>query len=150
MYELVFDMDNYFELFIPLLIASTILTGGFVMRREEKNIFGRVFLFIYIFLALIFFIKSFSFAISELYSLNTKKRYFVEGEIENFVPMPYGGHSFESFSVNGIRFSYSDYMTTGCFNETKSHGGEIEGNGQKVKIEYNKNCIMKLWIEREE
>ena len=49
----------------------------------------------------------------------------VEGEVREFVPMPYTGHANESFVVKGHRFSYSDYDLTKGFNQTQSHGGPI-------------------------
>ena len=60
----------------------------------------------------------------------------VEGYVENFVPMPYEGHSDESFEINSVKFSYSDYTITFGYNNAKSHGGVIEGNGQHLKIGY--------------
>ena len=33
----------------------------------------------------------------------------VEGYVENFKPMPYEGHANETFEINGVKFSYSDY-----------------------------------------
>ena len=60
----------------------------------------------------------------------------VEGYVENFVPMPYDGHSVESFEINGVSFSYSDYHIGFGYNKTKSHGGVITGNGQHLKIGY--------------
>ena len=60
----------------------------------------------------------------------------VEGYIENFVPMPYEGHGEESFEINGVQFSYSDYNLHSGYNNTKSHGGVIEGDGQHLKIGY--------------
>jgi hypothetical protein len=32
-----------------------------------------------------------------------------EGTVANFHPMPYSGHQNETFSVNGVEFSYSGY-----------------------------------------
>ena len=60
----------------------------------------------------------------------------VEGYVENFVPMPYEGHTNESFEINGIKFSYSDYNIHPGYNNTKSHGGVIKENGQHLKIGY--------------
>ena len=59
----------------------------------------------------------------------------VEGYVENFVPMPSEGMD-ESFEINGVKFSYSDYNITFGYNNAKSHGGVIEGNGQHLKIGY--------------
>ena len=60
----------------------------------------------------------------------------VEGYVENFDPMPYGGHSEESFEINNVTFSYSDYTIQPGYNNSKSHGGVIEGNGQHLKVGY--------------
>jgi hypothetical protein len=59
----------------------------------------------------------------------------VEGIVENFDPMPHGGHKPETFTVNGVWFSYSDYNVTPAFNRSRSHGGPIR-NGLPVRISY--------------
>ena len=60
----------------------------------------------------------------------------VEGYVENFIPMPYEGGPNESFELNGVKFSYSDYEAQYGYNNSKSHGGVITGNGQHLKIGY--------------
>ena len=60
----------------------------------------------------------------------------VEGYVENFIAMPYEGHSDESFEINGVKFSYSDYSVQPGYNNTMSHGGVITGDGQHLKIGY--------------
>ena len=60
----------------------------------------------------------------------------VEGYVEKFDLMPYEGHKDESFEINSVKFSYSDYNITFGYNNTKSHGGVIKGNGQHLKIGY--------------
>ena len=86
----------------------------------------------------------------------TKKIYesgkyeIVEGIVENFKSMPYGGHQQESFTMNNIKFSYSDYDQSNYgFNNTKSHGGPIDEN-KKVRLSYfishNKNIILKIEV----
>lgn len=60
----------------------------------------------------------------------------VEGYVENFDPMPYTGHKRESFEINGVKFVYSDNATVSGYNNTKSHGGVIKGNGQHLRIRY--------------
>lgn len=77
----------------------------------------------------------------------------VEGIVENFDPMPYTGHKDESFTVKGVNFKYSDFNENFYgLNNTKSHGGPITGNGQKVKIDYyqekGRNYIFRLFIEK--
>ncbi len=70
----------------------------------------------------------------------------VEGYVENFDPMPYGGHKDETFEINGVKFGYSDYTIMTGYHNTKSHGGVIRDNGQYLKIGYvhygNENIIV--------
>jgi len=73
----------------------------------------------------------------------------VEGRVENFVPMPYPGHAQERFSVCGVPFSYSDYIITGGFNQTSSHGGPIRA-GSWVRIIHLGDRIARLEIARED
>jgi hypothetical protein len=69
----------------------------------------------------------------------------VEGVVEKFHPMPYRGRDYESFTVNGVDFSYSDFVgTSSCFNHTASQGGPIRG-GLRVRITYiDDDCIVRL------
>jgi hypothetical protein len=60
----------------------------------------------------------------------------VEGYVENFDPMPYEGHGDESFEINGVTFSYSDYSIQPGYTNSKSHGGVIAGDGQHLKVGY--------------
>ncbi len=71
----------------------------------------------------------------------------VDGLVENFVPMPYSGHSDETFDINGVNFAYSDFdLSQTGYNISKSHGGVITGNGQHLYIRYiindGTNCIL--------
>jgi len=76
----------------------------------------------------------------------------VEGPIEHFVPMPYGGHAQESFSVAGVSFSYSDFIVTDGFNNTSSHGGPIKSDSY-VRICYDPSghviCVWRFETSRE-
>jgi hypothetical protein len=84
-------------------------------------------------------------------AIANKKIKIVEGVITQFDPMPSGGHKEESFSVNNVRFEYSDFLVIQGFNNTKSYGGPINGDGDSVRISYytkdNDNYIVKLEIK---
>jgi hypothetical protein len=71
----------------------------------------------------------------------------VEGVVENFHPAPPEGHQNETFTVDAISFSYSDYVITGGYNQTRSHGGLID-QGKLVRITYvpsgGQNTIVRL------
>ena len=60
----------------------------------------------------------------------------VEGAVENYDPKGFWDRGDESFSVDGVSFSYcSDDMQPG-YMRNHSHGGVITGNGQRLKIGY--------------
>jgi len=69
----------------------------------------------------------------------------VEGEVEEFDPMPWEGHKDESFVVAGHRYSYSDYDGSAGFNRTSSHGGPIR-QGLRVRIADIDGVIARLEI----
>ena len=81
------------------------------------------------------------------HALASGKASYVEGTVDNFVPMPYQGHANESFTVKGVPFSYSDYGVEAGFNQTSSHGGPIR-QGLPVRIWYVGNEIVKLEIKK--
>jgi hypothetical protein len=71
----------------------------------------------------------------------------VEGPVQNFVPMPYGGHAQESFSVAGVPFRHSDFNITGGFNNTSSHGGPVSGDSYvRICSDPAGNVILRLEI----
>jgi hypothetical protein len=71
----------------------------------------------------------------------------VEGTVTNFSPMPRQGHTKESFEVDGHHYEYSDFILTGGFNHTSSHGGPIR-NGLRVRIADVGGVIARLEVER--
>jgi len=84
----------------------------------------------------------------EIYNSRTYRE--VEGVVDEFFPMPHGGHIDESFIVGKVKFEYSDYADFGYgFNNTKSHGGPID-QGKVVRIWYTpvgeRNIILRLEI----
>jgi len=69
----------------------------------------------------------------------------VEGLVSGFVPMPYAGHAVEKFCVSGHCFEYSDYLVSGGFNNTSSHGGPIK-EGLNVRVTFWRGVITKLEV----
>jgi hypothetical protein len=61
--------------------------------------------------------------------------------------MPITGHSMESFVVRGVRFEYSDNVSTAGFNNTTSHGGPIR-EGLPVRVWYRGNEILRLDVAK--
>jgi hypothetical protein len=62
----------------------------------------------------------------------------VEGTAERFHPMSKAGHGNETFTINGVSFSYSDFSVTPAFNTTSVYGGPIH-EGMYLKIYYTKS-----------
>ncbi|HVY74902.1 MAG TPA: hypothetical protein VG890_08745 [Puia sp.] len=80
-----------------------------------------------------------------------KKYIIVEGHVDHYHPMPWGGHDTERFEVKGVEFEYSDYdLTDYGYNNTASKGGVIKDN-LYVRISYfnngRRNVILKLETE---
>lgn len=75
-----------------------------------------------------------------------RKGSVVEGDVQDFVPMPFEGHANEHFCVKSTCFFYSDFIDTGAFNNTASHGGPVR-NGLKMRVTYWRNSILKLEIQ---
>lgn len=62
--------------------------------------------------------------------------YVVEGYVENFHPMPAGGHDVEHFEINGVYFEYSDLTLSNAYHKSLPYGGVITHNGQYLRIKY--------------
>lgn len=85
-------------------------------------------------------------------TIETENYLIAEGEIENFIDRPESGHIFESFTVNGVFFEYSDYIVINGFHQTSRNNGPLKQNGQEVRISYmkkdNENVIMKIELKQ--
>ena len=72
----------------------------------------------------------------------------VEGIKEKFIPPMNCLRYNEYFSVNRIKFEYSDYVIIEWFHNSSKNNGPIHQNGQQVRIGYatidNKNLILRL------
>lgn len=86
---------------------------------------------------------------AEQYSLRERFRKgeydTVEGIVEEFDPMPKGGHKNESFKVNGVKFEYSDFDISPGFHNAASHGGPIR-EGLFVRVSHIGDTIVKLEV----
>jgi hypothetical protein len=80
-------------------------------------------------------------------ALDENKCSVVTGVVTNFDPMPWGGHKEESFLVNGLKFSYSNFEPSVGFNNSASHGGPIR-DGLNVRIHYLDGKILRLELAK--
>lgn len=141
-----FSDESYRYGLMVMPVIMTVFGCGlaFLARIKLSKGFRQVFIVVF---GMIF--ASFSFVIGgltlgqditnyhESKEVYKNQRYeVIEGIVENFKPMPIAGHQHESFTVNGITFSYadSDWRYYG-FHTTKVHGGPIEA-GLMVRLSY--------------
>jgi len=126
---------------IVMLVLRWIIKKYYKDHEKKSNLeivknfcrVGVVFVIVWVVIALIAQLYMHSKIVG---AYNRGKYQIVEGYVENFDPMPYSGHANESFEINGIAFSYSDYNKHPGYHNAKSHGGVIKGNGQHLKIGY--------------
>lgn len=78
-------------------------------------------------------------------ALETRQIQITEGHVGNYTFEMHDGHGFESFTVNGARFHYSDFLATGGYNRPASQGGVIR-EGLRVRIAHRGNTIAKLEV----
>jgi len=71
----------------------------------------------------------------------------VEGTIQDFHPAPVLGPANESFTVQGIPFSYNVLDATPCFHNAPPHKGPIRP-GLVVRIYYRDGCIQRLDVRQ--
>jgi hypothetical protein len=137
--------------FIGAILPKLFEAG--IFPDYQKRMFGSWFPTLYlgfaIFWTITAFLITFGGYLKDRKALLSGQANYVEGVVQNFVPMPYQGHATESFTINGIPFHYSDYIVTSGFNNTASHGGPIRA-GLYVRIWYSGNDILKLQIPKNE
>jgi hypothetical protein len=164
-YKIVFDAgqhgyENFWFVAAPILIfvaiGAILVIGSAVMQRtspeaitDERKLFPWVFFGFSLVVATMVLPGTLWGSHSAMSDLREGRYSFVEGPVSSFVPMPYEGHSLESFTVNGHRFSYSDNVMTSGFRNTASHGGPIR-QGLRVRISYSEhlsgNLILRLEV----
>jgi len=127
----------------------------FLLNRYYKANFPKwILVLVLILLSLLFPLLG---GIIEFYkidrALKEKSYGEVEGLIENFYAKKCNTKEYDSFMVNGVQFKYTNltYLSP-YYHRVACEGGEINHNGQKVKIYYikvdKKNKIIKIWLQK--
>ena len=145
------ELFTFIILGIVVVIVSYNLDYKETKNRTDYIVFGSLFsglaLIVYI---VILFINIHNYNTSmKMYELKEYK--VIKGSVKNFDPMPRSGHKYESFTVNNIKFKYTNFASSYYgFHNAKSYGGPIEKN-IKVQISYfesnNQNIILILRIK---
>ena len=76
-----------------------------------------------------------------------------EGKISDYKPIDSSNHgSLESFSLNGVKFAYSDYHRISGYHHACANGGIICLEGQQVRLSYytkkELNYIIKIEVSK--
>lgn len=143
-FELGFRSFPWVKLAHPLIFLALGLV--FIRLSKRKTYYLAVGLFvvsiasIVLFMSLVVFIPKFVTLRSAYVS---GKGAVVEGIVQNFRPAPMIGPASESFSVNGISFSYNALDNTPCFHDAPLHKGPIR-EGLRVRIRYDDGCIQRI------
>lgn len=130
---------------IVLVLARKNLPGAWARRPWSSAAFSFFFLGFAVLWTLISFVSTYRDYSSLVEAEHSGHVQVAEGRVSNFHPMPVTGHAMERFCVGANCFSYSDYVITGGFNNTSSHGGPIK-EGLPVKVTFVGNSIIKLEV----
>ena len=154
-YDFANDSIRSQNIFMPLIFVLIGLGILFFYKfnkssKKKNRIFGLVYTLFSILFCIIVIphqINDFHLAKSTYENANYT---VIEGVVTDFDPMPYAGHQNESFTINDVRFEYSDFDESYYgFNNTKSHGGPID-EGRKIRVSYyinnKKNIIIKIEV----
>ncbi len=120
---------------------------GISLIAFKKNLFAFCFLGFAVIWTITTFVATYGNYSSLSSAAQSGRVEVVEGVVTDFKPMPKTGHTTERFCVSNKCFAYSDYIVTGGFNNTSSHGGPIR-EGLPVRISHVDGLIIKLEIAR--
>jgi hypothetical protein len=128
----------------PLLFAGLgllfIVIGYLILLSRPRSYLGwflrrRVSVIAAIVLIALWTVAAVAFTIGDWWTVRFGTAHVVEGDVEEFQPMPANGHGSERFVVDGLRFQYSDTVASAGFNGTSVDGGPIR-DGLHVRIHF--------------
>ena len=159
-----FDLSNqlWFSSYIPLgiiLAVSTVallVIGVLVLFKRLKNVNIISYIALFFCLMLLFvgdfiFFDAFVEQRTNVYvPFKNGEVKSVEGKVENLVKVDSRNNLDETFTVNGVDFSFSPFDMIIGYKDSATYGGKIDSDGILVKIDYvydvelKKNIIVKL------
>ncbi|MGH9547215.1 MAG: hypothetical protein ACRD23_18565 [Terriglobales bacterium] len=154
-YRTVFDVTRVgFQWWIPLLMfifgAFFVVVGWAVRTSGDKDSVRKGTLFQVV--GTVGFLGAVVFFISMYWEYRSARKAFEihpysvsEGVVSDFIPMPPGGHSTESFVVNGVRFEYGSGWGSTTFNSEWNKG--FIHNGVEARITYLGKGIIKVEVK---
>lgn len=129
------------------LVPSIMIVIGlglirFSGKKQIRQAVGAAAIIFSLFFLLLLSISSVSEFLKERRTYASGHYFVVEGQVENFHPRPALGRADESFSVNGVNFSYNVLDDTACFHNAHPRG--IIRPGLDVRVFYADGCILRL------
>jgi len=153
-YHVVFDASrNGSELAIFALAPIGVLLAasiGWALKGSndpKEAIKGRMFLLLSavgLVLSLVLLLGHYSEYYRAKKALQTGDYQVIEGTVKNFIPMPPGGHSTESFDIDKTSFRYGSGRGSIVFNSEWNHG--YIHNGVQVRIVYKDEDILRIEV----
>ena len=154
-YRTVFDVTQVgFQWWIPLLIFifGALFAGvaWAVRTSDDKDSFRKGTLFQIVGTvgtlgAIVFLVSMYREYRSARNAFTTHSYSVSEGVVRDFIPMPPGGHSTESFDVNGVRFEYGSGLGSTTFNSEWNKG--FIHNGVEARITYIGKDIIRVEVK---
>jgi hypothetical protein len=154
-YRTVFDVTQVgFQWGIPLLICifgALFVTLGWAVRTSGekdsllKGAFFQIIGALGMLGALGFFASMYGDYRNAQRAFATHAYSVSEGVVRDFVPVSRGGHSTESFVVNGVRFEYGGGWGSTVFNSAWNKG--FIHNGVEARITYVDKDIIKVEVK---
>jgi hypothetical protein len=153
-YRTVFDVAQnglqWWPLFGLIFGALFTIVGLALKKPGDKDSALKATLFqlfggMFILFALGFFASTYSEYRNARKALATHSYSISEGVVSDFVPMPPGGHSTESFAINGFRFEYSSGWGSTTFNSEWNKG--FIHDGVQARITYVGKDIIRVEIK---
>lgn len=163
-YEYSFGMSKLYNI-IPLLFLSlaSLVSLIFIKKHFKTYSFNRQLILLFIYLIggitlIMTIVMALNFPNIYKYEkqlkeiITTQKYLVIEGEVENYKTRETNGQVFESFTMEGVIFEYSDFIEIDGFHQTANNYGPISSNGQHFKISYitkeGRNVILKIEVKK--
>lgn len=155
MYDTVFVIERIPTYWWAPLVALGGMLLGFILLKTQRRVAVRAFAWFIMILSVTWAVAASAFVLSDWWALRSvyqRGEYqVVTGTIDDFRSMPSTGKGSETFRVDAVDFSVSDFDMTSGFHTTTYSGGLLR-EGLAVRIAYypyrGRNVILRLEVMR--
>ena len=158
LYEVKFSLIPLLDGVLPDIVLSVgffIFAIKYWIERDKNGL--KILSFILVIISLVFFLVlvlnlSDNISTYRKYSSIIKSGEFntVSGKVERFKPADESGKGEETFFINDVFFSYSNYEDCIGYHKVSTRGGVIKGNGQSLTVNFvydkylDRNIILRI------